>query len=229
MNAEHERKTVAAVVPQQRQNQTVLWLIAILLAIIATVLVVRPSDVLSLPPAYGNTSMMGARGIFAFTGQLDKHSYGLFMMDVDSSNVWCYQYVPTTRKLKLVAARSFLYDRYLEDHNCEEPTPATTKMMLDQQRQIQERIIRGGIGPDESEEALATEIPGLPIITENREPSMLTEVPDAPAPVERVERTEPPMKTENAMVPILDETQESDPTVGADATTLPMMELVEDE
>ena len=48
--------------------------------------------------------MAGARGIFAFTGQIDQNRFGLFMMDVDSSNVWCYEYLPGSRKLKLVAA-----------------------------------------------------------------------------------------------------------------------------
>lgn len=160
MNAERKRTAVAAVAPQQH---TVLWVIAILLAIIATALVVRPDGVFGVRPAYGDTPMVGARGIFAFTGQLDRNSYGLFMMDVDSSNVWCYQYVPGRGRLRLVAARSFSYDRYLEDYNCEEPTQEQTKALLADQRKIKERIRRGGIGPDESEEALGTSVPGLPI------------------------------------------------------------------
>ena len=103
MNAERKGTAVAAVAPQQ---QTVFWFIAILLAIIATALVVRPDGIFGARPAYGDTPMVGARGIFAFTGQLDRHSYGLFMMDVDSSNVWCYQYVPGRGRFRLVSARS---------------------------------------------------------------------------------------------------------------------------
>jgi len=160
MDAERQHTVVAAVAPHQRQ--TVLWLIAILLAVIATVLIVRPTDGLSVGRAYGDTPMAGARGIFAFTGQLDRNSCGLFMMDVDSSNVWCYQYVPGRSRLRLVAARSFSYDRYLEDYNCEEPTIEQTKVLLENQRKIKERIRRGGIGPDESEKALGTSTPGLP-------------------------------------------------------------------
>lgn len=228
MNAEHERKAAVAAIPQQRQ--TVLWLIAILLAIIATVLVVRPSDVLSVPPAYGDTPMMGARGIFAFTGQLDKNSYGLFMMDVDSSNVWCYQYVPSTRKLKLVAARSFLYDRYLENYNCGEPTPDQSKIMLDDQRKIQDRISRGGIGPDDYEKALATEVPGLPMDMDSYSNS--ADSIDPPAEVASLpvinETTSLPPVTEDAM--IVTDSEDSSPPVSAEATTLPMqMELIEDE
>ena len=100
--------------PDSRQRQTtVLWIIALLLAVIATALLTRGSSPFSLPQAHGDAPMAGARGIFAFTGQIDRNRFGLFMMDVDSSNVWCYEYLPGSRKLKLVAARSFLYDRYL--------------------------------------------------------------------------------------------------------------------
>ncbi len=163
MNPQRELRSAAVpALVGTPQRQTVLWIIAILLAIIATALVMRPPEVFSLPVANADTPMMGARGVFAFTGQLDKNSYGLFMMDVDSSNVWCYQYTPGTRKLKLVAARSFSYDRYLEDYNCEEPTIEETKLLLDDQRRIRDRIRRTGITPDESNGALSTEMPGVP-------------------------------------------------------------------
>ncbi len=159
MRAQSERRAIAAAVPHQRQ--TVLWVIAILLAIIATALVVRSDGMLGAQPAFGDSPMVGARGVFAFTGQINKHSYGLFMMDVDSSNVWCYQYVPGTRRLRLVAARSFLYDRYLEDYNCAEPGIEQTKLLLETQRKIKQRISRGGIGPGVEGESFGSQSSGL--------------------------------------------------------------------
>lgn len=167
MNAEHEGKTVTAEVPQQRQ--TVLWVIAILLAVIATALVLRPDGVRSLQAAYGQTPMTGARGIFAFTGQLDRNSFGLFMMDVDSSNVWCYQYLPGRQRLRLVAARSFSCDRYLENYNCDEPTPKQVCEMLEDQRRIRDRIGRGGISAEESAEALSDAVPGMSTDSDEKE------------------------------------------------------------
>lgn len=135
-----ERVIVSTVSPVQQQRQTVLWVIAILLAIIATALLTRGTNgPLGATPAMGDAPMAGARGIFAFTGQIDQNRYGLFMMDVDSSNVWCYEYLPGSRKLKLVAARSFLYDRYLENYQTDEPKPATVKLMLERERQAQGR------------------------------------------------------------------------------------------
>lgn len=158
MNAQRERSAGVAQYP----GTTVLWIIAILLAIIATTLIVGPGNGPAIQTAMGDSPMAGARGIFAFTGQLDKNSYGLFMMDVDSSNVWCYQYVPGTRRLKLVAARSFLYDRYLEDYGGDEPSPEQIKELLDKQRQIKNRISRGGIAPDDPDEGLGINVPADP-------------------------------------------------------------------
>ncbi len=162
MNA--KREVVAAAVPQPRQNQTVLWVIAVLLAVIATALVLRKDMPFQLPAAYGDSRMVGANGIFAFTGQIDRNSYGLFMMDVDNNTVWCYQYVPNLGKLRLVAARSFLYDRSLENHNCADPTPEAVSNMLERERDLQNRISRGGLSPDKpldssdlSPEALSNE------------------------------------------------------------------------
>ena len=67
MEREANPQPVTIVLPQRRQ--TVLWIIAILLAIIATTLVVRGKDLLSPPAAFAEPPMAGARGVFAFTGQ----------------------------------------------------------------------------------------------------------------------------------------------------------------
>lgn len=151
MKSQHDSVPMVVAVPQQRQ--TVLWIIAILLAVIATVLLVRSP---LTPAAYADGPAMGARGISAFTGQIDKNTYGLFMMDVDAKTVWCYQYVPAIRKLKLVAARSFMYDNYLQDYQNQEPNPVQVKSMLDDERKIKNRLSNGGIAPDDPNEMLGT-------------------------------------------------------------------------
>ena len=145
------------------RGQTVWWVIALLLAVIATALIVRPAaGPFALPTVYGDTPMAGARGIFAFTGQIDVNRYGLFMMDVDTRNVWCYEYLPNTRRLRLVFARSFDYDRYLEDHNLDPDTkPEMIKKIVEQQRKIKDRNRQtGGVTQDDG--GLSTNVPGLP-------------------------------------------------------------------
>ena len=97
----------------------VSWVIAGLLALIAFELAVQDSPRWSVREAWAQYGgQAGARGVYAFTGQLDKNTYGLFMMDVDAGTIWCYEFTgnrPDERSLRLVAGRSWLYDRYLEN------------------------------------------------------------------------------------------------------------------
>ena len=119
----------------ERAPQTVWWVIALLLAVIATALVVRRDTSI----AWAQTpTAVGAKGIYAFTGQLSPNTHGLFMMDVDAGTIWVYEYVAKEDRLRLVAARSWLYDRYLEDFNCDEPTPAQVAELVEEQRQAKE-------------------------------------------------------------------------------------------
>lgn len=128
------------------RSQSVLWVIAGLLAVIALLLVFR-GDAGSmqgtawaqsvLPPRGG---LEGGRGIYAFTGQLNARTYGLFMLDVDSGTVWCYE-IQTVgprneTRLNLVAARSWLFDRYLEEFNTGDPIPSAVREMVQQQRMM---------------------------------------------------------------------------------------------
>ena len=124
--------------PVTAANPTVLWIIAVLLAVIATALWMRPGDRL-LPAALAqNQPLAGARGVFAFTGPLERDQYGLFMLDVDTGTVWCYEIQGSGAKgetrLKLIAARSWIFDRYLEEFNTGEPIPSEVRDMVQQQR-----------------------------------------------------------------------------------------------
>ena len=88
----------------------------------------------------------GARGIFAFSGQLSKGSHGIFMVDVDAMTLWAYEYLPQKRCLRLAAARTWRYDRYLENHNLCDLPPEVVEQMVEQQRQIRLKS-SGGRGP----------------------------------------------------------------------------------
>ncbi len=112
------------------------WVIAALLAVIAVGVWLRPSGDW-LPPALAqNQPLAGARGIFAFTGQIDHNRFGLFMLDVDQGTIWCYELdsIGGARKLRLIAARTFLYDRYLQDFNCAAPDFRMVRELVEQQR-----------------------------------------------------------------------------------------------
>lgn len=124
--------------PSRSQLATPLWLLVVLLAVIATLLVSERVGSPE-PSAFGQaTPLAGARGIFAFTGQLDRDSFGLFMLDVDQGTIWCYELISEdqTRKLRLVAARSFVYDRYLQDFNVAQPSVQMIRDLVARQRNM---------------------------------------------------------------------------------------------
>ncbi len=130
-------------------GQTVHWVIALFLGVIAACLVMR-LDGGWLPEARAQTTRVGARGIFALTGQLGPRTHGLFMVDVDAGNVWCYEYSREMGKLRLVAARSFLHDRYLEEFNVAPPTPSEVAELVKRMRRRQtDADTKGGMGQDE--------------------------------------------------------------------------------
>lgn len=118
-----------------RSSTAPLWTIAVLLAFIAGWLIAPSAP--SLPAALAQTApMAGARGIYAFTGQLDANRHGLFMLDIEQGTVWVYAIEQSggTRKLQLIAARSWIYDRYLRDFNCAEPTYREIQELVAKQR-----------------------------------------------------------------------------------------------
>jgi hypothetical protein len=115
----------------------VQWVIAGLLAVIAVGLWLRPAGFLPAEARAQNPPLAGARGVFAFTGQIDRDQYGLFMLDVDQGTVWCYAFEAAgggVRKLRLVAARTWIYDRYLQDFNCAAPDFREVQALVNQQR-----------------------------------------------------------------------------------------------
>jgi hypothetical protein len=165
--AGHETRIV--VVPAGNR-QTVLWVIAVLLAVIATALLGRWDAVsfsraaLGQSATPGSATIAGARGIYAFTGQLGQKNYGLFMVDVDSATLWCYEMArgrDNEFQLQLVAARSWFYDRYLEEFNVAKPTPSEVQVMVRQQRG-NAALANQGAGPVTGDVSLPETQPAIP-------------------------------------------------------------------
>lgn len=120
--------------PPRRRVQAVWWVIAVSLAVIALQLTLRPGT-LDMPAVLAQSATSaGAGGVFAFSGQLSKGSYGVFMVDVDTGTIWAYEYVSGKRCLRLAAARSWRFDRYLENFNTCDLPPAAVEQMVDEQR-----------------------------------------------------------------------------------------------
>lgn len=125
---------MAAIQQSNYRSPTAQWVVAVLLAFIAGMLFSRTGD--SQTALAQNNAAAGSRGVYAFTGQLDQNQYGLFMMDIEQGTIWVYEMDQAngTHKLRLTAARSWVFDRYLKDFNGAEPTPEMIRDLLSKQR-----------------------------------------------------------------------------------------------
>jgi hypothetical protein len=67
--------------------------------------------------------------------QLGRESYGIAMVDAKSETIWIYEInsrAPAHSRLKLVAARSWHYDKMLEEYNSAQPKPSEVKNIIEQ-------------------------------------------------------------------------------------------------
>lgn len=82
-------------------------------------------------------------GILVIPVQIERDSYGLAMVDTVSQTLWIYEINnrgPAHSRLRLLAARSWRYDRLLQQYNTSEPKPEQVKMLLeDLGRQMKEQ------------------------------------------------------------------------------------------
>jgi hypothetical protein len=98
---------------------------AAVLLLILLVLVERDNRL-----ALGSTAMAdpqapagstGGNGLFVMPGQLSSNTWGCYLMDTDHQTLCVYQYTPAEQTLRLVAARSFRYDRMMGNYNTAPP------------------------------------------------------------------------------------------------------------
>jgi hypothetical protein len=66
--------------------------------------------------------------------QLERGNFGLAMVDTANQTLWVYQLNstgPGYNRLQLLAARSWRYDRLLQQYNTADPKPQQVKMLLE--------------------------------------------------------------------------------------------------
>ena len=121
---------------QRRQSaSTAKWLIVVLLAVIAACLLIEVGAATSSARAQ-TAGTGGAPTVFAVAGKVTPETYGLYLVDLENGTICVYQYLPANRRLRLMAARTFVFDRQLEDFNNESPTPREVKKLIEQQRSL---------------------------------------------------------------------------------------------
>ena len=115
------------------------WLIVILLSVIATCLLIEVgSSTLGAQGAQAGAGSGAKGGLFAVAGQITRETYGMYLVDAEKGTICVYQYVPTTRKLHLRAARNITFDLLLDAYNTELP-PQEIKKLVEQHRRLKEK------------------------------------------------------------------------------------------
>ena len=113
-----------------------MWAVAALLAVIAACLIVEvsASRAQAINPAVGAA---GDGSVLAVAGQITRDTYGLYLVDLKNRTICVYQWVTKKRepKLKLIAARTYAFDRELDEYNTE-PSPRKIKGLVGQARRL---------------------------------------------------------------------------------------------
>lgn len=78
----------------------------------------------------------GQDGIYVVAGQISRETYGLFLVDYDNKTICVYQYLPTDRNLRLMAARTYRFDVQLDAYNSDSLTPQEVKQLVEQQQRL---------------------------------------------------------------------------------------------
>ena len=115
-----------------RRTSPAQWLIVVLLAVIATCLLIEVG--FSTSRAYAQVGSGVKGNIFAVAGQLSRETYGVFLVDAENGTICIYEWVPDKiagRKLRLMAARNFSFDMQLDDYNTE-PLPREIRILVEQ-------------------------------------------------------------------------------------------------
>ena len=76
----------------------------------------------------------GKNDVLVVPIQLDRDCYGLAVVDTTAQTLWIYEINnrgPAYNRLKLAAARSWQYDRLLEQYNTAEPRPEQVRALLE--------------------------------------------------------------------------------------------------
>jgi ABC-type molybdate transport system ATPase subunit len=69
--------------------------------------------------------------------QIEREKYGLAMVDTVGQTLWIYELNsmgPAHSRLRLLAARSWQYDRLLKQYNTAEPKPEQVRMLLEEEK-----------------------------------------------------------------------------------------------
>ena len=124
-----------------RRSSAPLWTIIALLSMIAICLIIELGT--STAAATLNTANVCPSGgsVLAVAGQVTRDNYGLYIVDTDEKTICVYEWAPSAKVLRLVAARTYKHDRRLNAYNTE-PSPAEIEKLVNPARGLDEAPTR---------------------------------------------------------------------------------------
>jgi len=122
----------------------VQWVIVAVLLVIAACLVLELG--LGASWAAAQVTSVGGNDMLVVGGQITKDSYGLYLVDMKRQSLCVYQWLPGTRKLRLMAARTLKYDVQLDEYNADKPTPSEVKRLVEQTKRLGDKKTTKTVG-----------------------------------------------------------------------------------
>ena len=116
------------------QTPMVQWVIVVILSVIAACLVLEVG--FGASSATAQVTSVGGNDVLVVGGQITKDSYGLYLVDIKRQSLCVFQWLPGTRKLRLMASRTFKYDVQLDEYNADKPTPRDVKRLVEQNKRL---------------------------------------------------------------------------------------------
>jgi uncharacterized membrane protein len=120
------------------------WLLPVSLSLVLLFLFFVGGQSYNLAGAETQFQAVSGEHIIVIPVQLDRDNSGLAMIDTQRETLWIYEINnrgPAHNRLRLLAARSWKYDRLLEEYNTAEPRPKQVKLLLEKLMQQESKSI----------------------------------------------------------------------------------------
>ncbi len=118
------------------------WRLGVILALAVVGLLLVGGKLRSQADVMGQSAGGGGENIMVVPVQLGRDSYGIAMVDTANKTLWLYDVSSrgsTRGGLRLLAARSWEYDRLLSDYNSGEPRPGQVRDILERINAAQQK------------------------------------------------------------------------------------------
>jgi hypothetical protein len=112
------------------------WALMAFIALGVAALLFAGNKLSSPASAKAELQAVSKNNILVVPIQIERDKFGLAMVDMVNQTLWIYELNsmgPPHNRLRLLAARSWQYDRLLKQYNTSEPKPEQVKMLLEEE------------------------------------------------------------------------------------------------